>query len=77
MTATALVGVTLIDGRGAPPLPDSAVVCEEGRVSWVGLTIEPGKRADPVVLDGDPLADVEKLVDRERLPEHPVLTREG
>jgi imidazolonepropionase-like amidohydrolase len=51
-------------------------------------TIEPGKRADLLVLDGDPLADVEsygrirhvvkggELVDRGRLPEHPVLTRD-
>jgi cytosine/adenosine deaminase-related metal-dependent hydrolase len=50
-------------------------------------TIEPGKRADLLVLDGDPLTDVENyrritqlvkdgaVVDRERLPEDPVLTR--
>jgi imidazolonepropionase-like amidohydrolase len=51
-------------------------------------TIEPGKRADLLVLDGDPLEAVEnynriahlvkdgELVDRERLPERPVLTKE-
>ncbi len=49
-------------------------------------TVESGKRADVLVLDGSPLDDVEnytriahlikdgKLVDRHRLPEHPVLT---
>jgi imidazolonepropionase-like amidohydrolase len=49
-------------------------------------TIEPGKRADLLVLDGNPLEDVRNfrrvvnvvkdgvIVDRNRLPEHPVLT---
>jgi imidazolonepropionase-like amidohydrolase len=49
-------------------------------------TIEVGKRADLLVLDGDPLKNVDNygrivqiikdgdLVDRQRLPEHPVLT---
>jgi imidazolonepropionase-like amidohydrolase len=52
-------------------------------------TVEPGKRADLLVLDADPLDNVEnygriahivkdgELVDRERLPEQPVLTRGG
>jgi imidazolonepropionase-like amidohydrolase len=52
-------------------------------------TIEPGKQADMVVLDADPLADPEnygrvvhvvkdgELVDLDRLPEHPVVTRDG
>jgi len=59
-----------------------------GKLDELG-TVEPGKRADLVVLDGDPLADVAsfgriahvmkdgELVDRERLPERPVLTVEG
>jgi imidazolonepropionase-like amidohydrolase len=50
-------------------------------------TISPGKRADLLVLHSDPLEDVEsygrialvvkdgRLIDRDRLPEHPVLTR--
>jgi imidazolonepropionase-like amidohydrolase len=58
-----------------------------GKLDELG-TIEPGKRADMVVLDADPLADPEnygriacvvkdgELVDLDRLPEHPVLTRE-
>ena len=57
-----------------------------GKLDELG-TIEPGKRADMVVLDADPLADPEnygrvayvvkdgELVDLDRLPEHPVLTR--
>jgi imidazolonepropionase-like amidohydrolase len=50
-------------------------------------TLEPGKRADLLVLDADPLADPQnylriahvvkdgRLIDRDRLPEQPVLTR--
>jgi hypothetical protein len=49
-------------------------------------TIQPGKRADLLVLDHDPLADPEnyaqvalvikdgEIIDRQRLPDHPVLT---
>ncbi len=56
-----------------------------GKGSELG-TIEPGKRADLLVLDADPLEDPEnyariahvvkdgKWVDRDGLPEHPVLT---
>jgi imidazolonepropionase-like amidohydrolase len=52
-------------------------------------TLEPGKRADVVVLDGDPLTDIEnygriahvikdgEMVDRSRLPERRVLTAEA
>jgi imidazolonepropionase-like amidohydrolase len=52
-------------------------------------TVEPGKRADLLVLDADPLADPEnyrriahvvkdgEIVDRDRLPERPVLTGES
>jgi imidazolonepropionase-like amidohydrolase len=51
-------------------------------------TVEPGKRADLLVLDADPLEAVEnyrriaymvkdgEIVDRDRLPERPVLTRD-
>jgi imidazolonepropionase-like amidohydrolase len=50
-------------------------------------TLEPGKRADLLVLDADPLEDPENyrrimsvvkdgvVIDRDRLPEHPVLTQ--
>jgi imidazolonepropionase-like amidohydrolase len=52
-------------------------------------TVEVGKRADMVVLDADPLADVANygrithvvkdgvLVDRDRLPERPILTSDA
>jgi imidazolonepropionase-like amidohydrolase len=52
-------------------------------------TVEPGKRADFVVLEANPLDDPDNyarivhvvkdgsIVDRERLPEHPVLTRDA
>lgn len=33
---TAYVGATLIDGTGAEPLPDAAVVVEDSRIAWVG-----------------------------------------
>lgn len=58
-----------------------------GRGDELG-TIEPGKRADLLILDANPLEDVEnygriahvvkdgELVDRQSLPTHPVLTRE-
>jgi imidazolonepropionase-like amidohydrolase len=51
-------------------------------------TVETGKRADLLVLDADPLDDPENylrithvvkdgvIVDRQRLPEHPILTRD-
>ena len=32
----AIVGATLIDGTGAAPVPDSAVVIEDGRIKAVG-----------------------------------------
>jgi imidazolonepropionase-like amidohydrolase len=31
-------------------------------------TVEPGKAADLLILDGDPLADIQILGDRDRLP---------
>lgn len=52
-------------------------------------TVEPGKRADLLVLDANPLDDVQnygriahvvkdgEVIDRQRLPEHPVLTRDA
>jgi hypothetical protein len=56
-----------------------------GKLDELG-TVEPGKRADLVILDADPLADPDNyariahvvkdgsLVDRDRLPQDPVLT---
>ncbi|MEA2489532.1 MAG: hypothetical protein QOH21_1324 [Acidobacteriota bacterium] len=43
----AVVGSTVIDGTGAPPLPDASVVIEDGRVAAVG------PRADVDVRDMD------------------------
>jgi imidazolonepropionase-like amidohydrolase len=75
--------------------PTAALACVTRNIAEAyGLadeigTIEPGKRGDLLVLEGDPLADVENYtriahlvkdgvrVERERLPEHPVLTKEG
>jgi imidazolonepropionase-like amidohydrolase len=36
MTETAYLGATLIDGTGAAPLPDSAVVVRGDRIAWTG-----------------------------------------
>ena len=33
---TAIVGATIIDGRGGPPVPDGVMVINGGRVSAVG-----------------------------------------
>src|SRR4051794_32193283 len=35
-TRQAFVGATLLDGTGAPPLEDAAVLVEDERISWVG-----------------------------------------
>jgi len=44
----ALVGATLIDGTGAPPVPDATVVVERGRIAAVGRRLVP-PRGMPVV----------------------------
>jgi imidazolonepropionase-like amidohydrolase len=45
---TAIVGATLIDGRGGPPVPNTTIVVEDGRIRAVGpgssLAIPPGAR---------------------------------
>jgi len=40
MRTTAIVGATLIDGTGATPTPDAAVVVEGGRIAGVGARSE-------------------------------------
>jgi imidazolonepropionase-like amidohydrolase len=79
--------------QGMSPL-DALVASTRNVAAAYGLlddvgTLEPGKRADLLVLDADPLADPEHyariahvvkdgvLVDRDRLPERPVLTASG
>lgn len=37
---TVLTGFTLIDGTGAAPVPDQAMIINEGRISWVGAASE-------------------------------------
>jgi imidazolonepropionase-like amidohydrolase len=63
---------------------NGAIACR--RLNDFG-TLEPGKFADLVILDGDPLADIHNLrklhavfkegkpIDTPNLPEHPVLSR--
>jgi hypothetical protein len=36
----AFVGATLLDGTGAPPLQNSAILVDGDRFSWVGLANE-------------------------------------
>jgi imidazolonepropionase-like amidohydrolase len=40
VSASAFVGATLIDGTGAPPLPESIVVVEDGRIACAGRASE-------------------------------------
>ncbi len=52
MSATAYVGGTLIDGTGADPVPDAAVVVRDGRIAWTG------PRAQLDGLEGTQVVDV-------------------
>lgn len=36
MTSYLLLNATLIDGTGADPLTDAAILVDQGRISWVG-----------------------------------------
>lgn len=49
-----LKGFTLIDGTGAPTVPDSAMIINDGRISWVGPTdqLKPPSGVEPVDLTG-------------------------
>jgi imidazolonepropionase-like amidohydrolase len=63
MTATAFVGGTVLDGTGAEPLRDGAVVADDGRVAWIGPASElpdgvavvdvAGKHVIPGLLDAN------------------------
>ena len=71
----ALVGCQLLDGNKAELIHHSVVVFENGCISAVGSkttaeildqfdelgTIEPGKPADIIVIDGNPLADIDAM----------------
>jgi imidazolonepropionase-like amidohydrolase len=52
---TAYVGGTVIDGTGAAPVPDSAVVARDGRISWIGRR---GQLPDPGDRGGRQIVDV-------------------
>jgi imidazolonepropionase-like amidohydrolase len=51
MTRTAFTGATLLDGTGAAPVHDAAVVVANGRIEWVGANADLGR-------DGLELVDV-------------------
>jgi imidazolonepropionase-like amidohydrolase len=51
VSATAYVGATLIDGTGAAPRPDSAVVVRDGRFDWVGSAAELERTPDLEIVD--------------------------
>jgi imidazolonepropionase-like amidohydrolase len=51
VTDTAFVGATLIDGTGSPPLPASAVVVGDGRITWVGLASDLDRNRELRVID--------------------------
>jgi len=51
---TAFVGATLIDGTGAPPMPDAVLVVSHGRIEAVGprSAVELPAGAEQIALDG-------------------------
>ncbi|MDV3130287.1 amidohydrolase family protein [Mycobacterium sp. 21AC1] len=59
MTNMLLRNATLIDGTGADPVPDAAVLVEDGKISWVGAesarTSEPAGTVTSVDLGGNTL----------------------
>jgi hypothetical protein len=57
----------LVDGTGAPPRAGIDVVLEGGRIASVGGSVAVGEAADLLIVDGDPVADIRILGDRDRL----------
>jgi imidazolonepropionase-like amidohydrolase len=51
VTRTAYAGATVIDGTGAAPLPNAAVVVADGRVEWVGRAADLARGDDLRVVD--------------------------
>ena len=86
-----LIAIEGLVELGMTPMQAITAATRNGAMGSRGLaefgTIETGKRADLLILDADPLADIRNVrklvtvirdgavVDRERLPEHRVLSR--
>jgi imidazolonepropionase-like amidohydrolase len=51
MSSVSFLGGTLIDGTGSSPLPESAVVVEGGRISWIGRRQELSMSPDAPIVD--------------------------
>lgn len=49
--ATVLRGFTLIDGTGRPPVPGSALIIDDGRITWVGPATQLRVPAGATVVD--------------------------
>ena len=52
MPQIVLTNVTLIDGTGAAPVPDAAIVLDGDRIAWVGQAALVQHGPDATVLDG-------------------------
>jgi imidazolonepropionase-like amidohydrolase len=48
----AIMHVTLVDGRGGPPLADATVLVRDGRIEAAGPTAQVPVAADVTTLDG-------------------------
>lgn len=60
---TAIVGATLVDGTGGPPVPDSAVVIRDGRIFRVGPKANTNIPAESKVIDAARMTILPGLID--------------
>ena len=51
MTSLLLHNAVLVDGTGAPPVPDAAVVVEGDRICWAGPVSDAPETPDAVRID--------------------------